>query len=88
VGAGGREETRTGEASETGLVKAVVSAVSALVLEGPSALISAGWSVAGGEQVATVVMERPDGTREAGAAVVAASRAYALARATWRALTC
>jgi hypothetical protein len=35
-----------------------------------------------------VVMERPDGTREAGAAVVAASRAYALARATWRALTC
>jgi hypothetical protein len=87
VGVGGREETRTGEASERGMEAAVVAAVSALAFDGSSVMVSTAWSEAGGGQVATVVMERPDGTREAGAAVVAGSRAYALARATWRALT-
>jgi hypothetical protein len=87
LGAGGREETQVAEASPAGMAAAVVAAVGALACGQPSTMVSLTWSETEAGQVATVVMERPDGTKEAGAAVLAASPAYALAKATWRALT-
>jgi len=82
----GRTLTQRSGPSEEGMYEAVVSAVGALADGHPPALVSVDGTVAGGSEVMTVVLERADGTRAAGAAVVKASKAFAVARATWSAL--
>ncbi|MEK6630643.1 MAG: hypothetical protein AABY89_07900 [Acidobacteriota bacterium] len=68
------------------MAAAVVAVVGALAEGKPPRLLSASLGSTEGTDVVTVVLERVDGSRTAGAAVVKAGRAYAVARATWSAL--
>ncbi len=83
---GRRYSRNTRDGGAEGVAAAVVAAVGALVDGRAPQLVSVAFAVSGGSEVVTVVVERRDGSRHAGAAVVRAGRPYAVARATWAAL--
>ena len=85
--ADGRQATRRGAVSEEGLAEAVIEAVGILLVGAPARVIAVDWTTANGSRVGTVVLEAPGGAKGAGAGLVRASRAYAVARAAWSALT-
>ena len=85
--ADGRRATRQGAPTEEGLAAAVIEAVGMLLVGGLPRVISVDWATANGSRVVTVVLEAPDGTKGAGAGLVRASRAFAIARAAWSALS-
>jgi hypothetical protein len=82
----GRSLTQRSGPSESGLYDAVVSAVGALSDGRPPTLVDVERKAIDGTEIVTVVVERADGTRFAGSAVVRAGKAFAVARATWSAL--
>lgn len=85
--ADGRREARRARWSEGGLEEALVGAVAALAgLEPAPALVGAQNVEVEGTATVLVVLERVDGRRLAGAAVVEAGAPFALARAVWSAL--
>lgn len=84
--ADGRQATRSGGVGEDELAAAVIEAVGELLVGGPPRVIAVDWATANGSRVVTVVLEAPGGARGAGAGLVRASRAYAIARAAWAAL--
>jgi len=83
---GSRFSRRTAALDESGVAAAVVAVIGAMVEGRPPRLVAVTHSVAAGTEVVTVVLERRDGTRVAGAAAVWSGRPYAVARATWAAL--
>lgn len=83
----GRQATRRGPVSEEGLAEAVIEAVGVLLVGAPARVIAVDWATAEGSRVVTVVLEAPGGAKGAGAGLVRASRAYAVARAAWSALS-
>jgi hypothetical protein len=64
----------------------VVAAVGALAEGRPQRLVWVSAAMVDGSEVVTVVVEKSDGTRVAGAAIVRAAKAYAVARAAYAAL--
>jgi len=82
----GRRFSQRTMASEDAVAAAVVAVVGALADGRPPRLLTTLLGAAEGTEVVTVLVERVDGTRIAGAAVVRAGRPYAVARATWSAL--
>jgi hypothetical protein len=84
--AGSRFSRRTVIVDEAGVAAAVVAVVGAMVEGRPPRLLAVTHSHADGTEVVTVVLERRDGARVAGAAAVSSGRPYAVARATWAAL--
>jgi hypothetical protein len=83
----GRQATRQGPPTEEGLAAAVIEAVGVLLVGALPRVIAVDWATANGSRVVTVVLEAPDGAKGAGAGLVRASRAFAIARAAWSALT-
>lgn len=82
----GRRFSQRTVAAEDAVAGAVVAVVGALADGRPPRLLTTLLGGAEGTEVVTVLVERVDGTRVAGAAVVRAGRPYAVARATWSAL--
>ncbi len=82
----GRRFSQRTLATEEAVAGAVVAVVGALAEGRPPRLMTTMLGATEGTEVVTVLVERVDGTRIAGAAVVKAGRAYAVARATWAAL--
>ncbi|MBU1227373.1 MAG: hypothetical protein KJ698_09225 [Actinobacteria bacterium] len=82
----GRTSTQHGEATEGGMYEAAVAAVGILADGSPPGLISITPLDAGEAQAIAVVLERADGSKAAGAAIVKVGAAYAVGRATWSAL--
>ncbi len=82
----GREEMLEGAATEEDLMRTVIAAVGTLAQGSAPNIIAVEWTAAGASEVVTVVVEGAGGFRSAGACLVAASRAYAVGRATWLAL--
>ena len=82
----GRRFSQRTMAAEDAVAGAVVAVVGALAEGRPPRLLTTLLGEAEGTEVVTVLVERVDGTRIAGAAVVRAGRPYAVARATWSAL--
>jgi hypothetical protein len=87
VGSDGRRVARSAEVSEEGLVAAVIAAVGMLVGGAEPRVLSVEWASVAGSRLLTAVLEEPGGRRGAGAALVRASPAYAVARAAWSALS-
>jgi len=87
VGSDGRRVARSGEATEEGLVAAVIAAAGVLVTGAEPQVLSVEWASVEGSRAVTMVLEAAGGRRGAGAALVRASRAYAVARAAWSALS-
>jgi hypothetical protein len=83
---GQRFSRRAAEPTDEAVSAAVVAAVGALAEGRPQRLVWVSAAVVDDSEVVTVVVERSDGTRVAGAAVVRASKAYAVARAAYVAL--
>ncbi|MBI5157424.1 MAG: hypothetical protein HZA58_05345 [Acidimicrobiia bacterium] len=82
----GRRFSQRTVAAEDAVAAAVVAVVGALADGRPPRLLTTLLGTAEGTEVVTVLVERVDATRVAGAAVVKAGRPYAVARATWSAL--
>jgi hypothetical protein len=82
----GRRFSQRTVAAEDAVAAAVVAVVGALADGRPPRLLTTLLGAAEGTEVVTVLVERVDSTRIAGAAVVKAGRPYAVARATWSAL--
>lgn len=82
----GRRATGRGEASEEGLVAAVIAAVGNLVEGTEPRVLSVEWGEVDGSRVVMVVLEGVGGRRGAGAAVLRASRGFAVGQAAWSAL--
>jgi hypothetical protein len=82
----GRRFSQRTRPDEEAVAAAVVAVVGALAVGKPPRLLSVSSQRAEGAEAVTVLLEQSDGRRVAGAAVVAAGRAYAVARATWAAL--
>jgi len=83
---GRRFSRRASAITDQAVSEAVVAAVGALCEGRPQRLLWVYSETIEGTQVVTVLIERADGARLAGAAVVRAAKAYAVARATWIAL--
>jgi hypothetical protein len=83
----GRQVARRAAISEEGLAEAVIEAVGMLLVGASPRVIAVDWATANGSRVVTVVLEGPGGVKGAGAGLVRASRAYAVARAAWQALS-
>jgi hypothetical protein len=86
TGGDGRTETRASGPSDGEVSEAVVEAVAALAGFGTMRVVSITVAPANGSEVVTVVVAREDESKAAGAAVVEATRAWAVGRATWAAL--
>ncbi len=85
--ADGRREARRARWTDGGLEDAVVGAVAALAAqEPPPVLVGTREIDVEGTAAVVVVLERVNGRRLAGAAVVEAGAPFALARAVWAAL--
>lgn len=84
--ADGRSETHPGEPSEQGIAQAAVAAVGKLATGASARLVWMSTAEAEGTTVVSVLLERTDGARLAGAATVRGSLAHAVARASWNAL--
>lgn len=87
VGSDGRRAARGAKVSEEGLVAATIAAVGTLITGAEPRVLSVEWASVEGSRAVTVVLEAAGGRRGAGAALVRASRAYAVARAAWSALS-
>lgn len=83
---GQRFSRKAADTTEAAVSAAVAAAVGALAEGRPQRLLRVATEIIDGSEVVTVVLERADGTRVAGAAIVRASRAFAVARATFVAL--
>ncbi len=83
----GRQVTRDAEWSEEGMAAAAIEAVGLLLQGTLPRVLAVDWLEANGSRVVTVVLDSAAGVRGAGAAVVRVSRAFAVARAAWSALT-
>lgn len=83
----GRAESAPAEPTEDGIARAVVTAVGRLVTGSPGRLVWMSSDAAGSDRVVTLVIERSDGARSAGAAIVRGGLAHAVARAAWEAIT-
>jgi hypothetical protein len=83
---GQRFSRRAADITDAAVSAAVAAAVGALAEGRPQRLLGVSTRSVDGAEVVTVVLERDDGTRVAGAAIVRAARAYAVARATFAAL--
>lgn len=83
---GTRFTRRAAGTTDEAVAAAVVAAVGAMSVGTPQRLIWMGTETVAGSTVVTVLIEKADGSRLAGAAVVRAATAYAVARATWVAL--
>lgn len=83
----GRAAARRARWSDGGLNEAIVAAVAALADEDPPRLIVVEEGKIDGSAVVSVLLERIDGERKAGSAVVENGAAFAVARAVWAALT-
>jgi hypothetical protein len=82
----GRSATERAESTEESMFRAVVTAVG-VVAEGRAPIpLLVTRATAEGSEAMTVILERDDGTRVAGAALTRASAAFAVARAAWVAL--
>ncbi len=86
VSTDGRTVTERGIATIEGLMRAVVLATGALADGRAPKVLSVERTLANGSEAIMVVVERFDGTKGAGAAMVRATRAYAVGRATWSAM--
>jgi hypothetical protein len=87
ISSDGRRATRGAEVSEEGLVAATIAAVGTLITGAEPRVLSVEWARVEGSRAVTVVLEAAGGRRGAGAALVRASRSYAVARAAWSALS-
>lgn len=83
---GQRFSRRAAAPSDEAVSSAVVAAVGALAEGRPQRLLWVSAAVVDGTEVVTVVIEKADGSRVAGAAIVRAAKAYAVARAAFVAL--
>lgn len=83
---GQRFSRKAADTTEAAVAAAVAAAVGALAEGRPQRLLRVTTEIIDGSEVVTVVVEKDDGTRVAGAAIVRASRAFAVARATFVAL--
>lgn len=83
---GQRFSRRAADTTDAAVSAAVAAAVGALAEGRPQRLLWVGSETVDGSVVVTVVLEKTDGTRVAGAAIVRAAKAYAVARATFVAL--
>ncbi len=83
----GRQVTRDAGWSEEAMATAAIDAVGLLLQGAPPRVVVIDWIEANGSRVVTVVLDSAGGVRGAGAAVVRVSRAFAVARAAWSALT-
>jgi hypothetical protein len=83
----GRQVTRDAQWSEEGMAAAAIEAVGLLLQGALPRVLAVDWLEANGSRVVTVVLDSAAGARGAGAAVVRVSRAFAVARAAWSALT-
>jgi hypothetical protein len=87
IGTDGRTRTERCAVSAEAMIEAVVTAVGELADGRAPTLLAVERTRVEGSEVVTVVVERTDdGWRGAGAAVVRASRAFAVGKATWTAL--
>jgi len=86
TGGDGRIETRASGPSDVEVSETVVEAVAAVAGSGSLRVVSITVAPANGSEVVTVVVAREDESKTAGAAVVEATRAWAVGRATWAAL--
>jgi hypothetical protein len=84
----GRSAAQRAESTEQALFEAVVAAVGVLAEGRAPAPLLITRATAGGSEAMTVILERDDGTRVAGAALTRASSPYAVARAVWAAMHC
>jgi len=82
----GRIATERSEPTEEAMFEAITTAVGSLAEGAAPRLLAVGRTSAEGSEAMTVLLERSDGTRAAGAALTRAGTAYAVARATWAAL--
>lgn len=82
----GQSATRESDLSENGLYEATIAAVGALADGHAPVLLDVERRTVDGTEVISVIVERANGSRAAGSAVVQTTRAYAAARATWSAL--
>lgn len=83
----GRRFSRRSTAAGPESVAAAVVAVVGTLIDGRAPRLLGVWFADRAEsEVVTVVLERRDGSRHAGAAVVRVGRPYAVARAVWEAL--
>ncbi len=86
--ADGRASSRRARWSEGGLHEAIVASVGDLASPaGQPLLLDVVESAVAGTTVVTVVVERVDGRRAAGAAAVETGPAFAVGKAAWQALT-
>ena len=83
---GQRFSRRAAAPTDEAVSAAVVAAVGALAEGRPQRLVWVSAAMVDGSEVVTVVVEKSDGTRVAGAAIVRAAKAYAVARAAYAAL--
>jgi len=83
---GMRFTRRAADTTDAALSAAVAAAVGALAEGRPQRLLWVSTETVDGSEVVTVVLEKVDGGRVAGAAVVRAGKAFAVARATFAAL--
>lgn len=83
---GQRFSRRAADTTDAAVSAAVAAAVGALAEGRPQRLLWVSSETVDGSEVVTVVLEKGDGTRVAGAAIVRAAKAFAVARATFVAL--
>jgi hypothetical protein len=82
----GSSRSQDAEASEDGVARAIVAAVGVLADGTAARLVWMSRGEAGDQGVVSLLVERGDGSRHAGAAIVRGGVAHAIARATWAAL--
>jgi hypothetical protein len=83
---GQRFSRRAAATTDDAVGAAIVAAVGALAEGKPQRMLWMSAATVEGSEVVTVVVEKTDGTRVAGAAIVRAAKAYAVARAAFVAL--
>jgi hypothetical protein len=86
TGSDGSRRSEDAEASEIGVARAIVSAVGVLVEGRAARLMWISREEAGDQAVVSLLIERGDGSRRAGAAIVRGGTPLAVARAAWDAL--
>ena len=83
---GQRFSRRAAAITDEAVAAAIVAAVGALAEGKPQRMLWMSAATVDGSEVVTVVVEKTDGSRVAGAAIVRAAKAYAVARAAFVAL--
>jgi hypothetical protein len=87
VDGGGQAVTESSDGTPAGLARAAAVAVGRLIVGAPVGLLWFETSEVDGQQVVSVLVERPDGARVAGAATVRGEVAAGIARAVAAALS-